>query len=76
MCIRDSAYWIAGVRHGEIRSEGLPEAGPGDVLVRTRFSGVSAGTERLVHEGGVPAEVAATMRAPFQVCLLYTSRCV
>lgn len=61
------AYWIAGVRRGEIRPERLPDAGPEDVLVRTRFSGVSAGTERLVHEGGVPAEVAATMRAPFQV---------
>jgi threonine dehydrogenase-like Zn-dependent dehydrogenase len=36
------------------------------VLVRTIFSGVSRGTEMLVHGGNVPAAVAGSMRAPFQ----------
>jgi threonine dehydrogenase-like Zn-dependent dehydrogenase len=34
--------------------------------VRTLHSGISRGTESLVHDGRVPAEVADLMRAPFQ----------
>ena len=34
--------------------------------MRTLHSGISRGTELLVHAGGVPASVAAAMRAPFQ----------
>ena len=36
------------------------------MLVRTRYSGVSRGTETLVFPGGVPASQYAAMRAPFQ----------
>ena len=45
----------------------LPAPGPDDVVVRTRFSAVSRGTETLVFRGGVPASQHARMRAPFQV---------
>ena len=44
----------------------LPAPGPADVLVRTTFSGISRGTERLVFEGRVPAEQAEDMRGPNQ----------
>ncbi|MEQ3553380.1 zinc-binding alcohol dehydrogenase [Pseudonocardia nematodicida] len=40
--------------------------GPDEVLVRTLFSGISRGTEALVHRGGVPEDQHAVMRAPFQ----------
>ena len=36
-------------------------------MVRTVCSGISRGTELLVHAGEVPGEVAREMRAPFQV---------
>jgi threonine dehydrogenase-like Zn-dependent dehydrogenase len=36
------------------------------VLVRTRYSGISRGTEALVFRGEVPASQHAAMRAPFQ----------
>jgi threonine dehydrogenase-like Zn-dependent dehydrogenase len=52
--------------HGEIRPVGLPEPGPGEVVVRTVRSGISRGTETLVFRGGVPAAERARMRAPFQ----------
>ncbi len=39
---------------------------PGLVEVRTRFSGLSRGTERLVFEGRVPESEHERMRAPFQ----------
>ncbi len=49
-----------------LREAPLPAPGPGEVLVRTRFSGISRGTEGSVLMGRVPPEHAARMRAPFQ----------
>ncbi|MDQ2587335.1 zinc-dependent alcohol dehydrogenase [Saccharothrix yanglingensis] len=60
------ALWFTGSGKSEIRSAELPGPGPGDVLVRTLFSGVSRGTEALVLRGGVPESQHAVMRAPFQ----------
>jgi threonine dehydrogenase-like Zn-dependent dehydrogenase len=60
------AFWLREPGHGEIRPVTLPEAGRGDVLVRTVRSGVSRGTETLVFRGGVPPGQYAAMRAPFQ----------
>jgi NADPH:quinone reductase-like Zn-dependent oxidoreductase len=45
----------------------LPAVGPEDVRVRTRWSGLSRGTESLVLTGQVPPGHARRMRAPFQV---------
>jgi threonine dehydrogenase-like Zn-dependent dehydrogenase len=44
----------------------LPAAGPGDVEIRMRASGVSRGTERLVLQGLVPPSEFQRMRCPFQ----------
>jgi threonine dehydrogenase-like Zn-dependent dehydrogenase len=60
------AFWLAAPGAGEIRSQPLPDPGPGEVLVRTLHSGVSRGTETLVFRGGVPASQYDLMRAPFQ----------
>ena len=42
------AFWLRAPGCGEIRPVGLPEPGPGDVVVRTVRSGISRGTETLV----------------------------
>jgi 2-desacetyl-2-hydroxyethyl bacteriochlorophyllide A dehydrogenase len=60
------AFWIAAPGRGEIRTEQLPDPSPGDVLVRTVYSGISRGTEGLVFRGGVPVSEHRRMRAPFQ----------
>ncbi|KRC55052.1 MULTISPECIES: zinc-dependent alcohol dehydrogenase [unclassified Nocardioides] len=60
------AYWVVEPGRGEIRPLALPEPGAGEVLVRALHSGISRGTESLVHAGRVPASQHATMRAPFQ----------
>jgi threonine dehydrogenase-like Zn-dependent dehydrogenase len=60
------AFWLRSPGHGEIRPVTLPPPGDGEVLVRTRYSGVSRGTETLVFRGGVPASQHQAMRAPFQ----------
>src|SRR5436309_5777930 len=60
------AFWLRAPGQGEIRAVPLPDPRPGEVLVRTRYSGVSRGTETLVFAGRVPASQYAAMRAPFQ----------
>ena len=60
------AFWLRSPGAGEIRPAPLPDPGPNDVLVRTRYSAISRGTETLVFRGGVPESQYAAMRAPFQ----------
>jgi threonine dehydrogenase-like Zn-dependent dehydrogenase len=62
----EQAFWFRSPGEGEIRALELPEPGPGEVLVRTLFTGVSRGTETLVFSGGVPENQYPLMRAPFQ----------
>ncbi|HEX6471971.1 MAG TPA: zinc-binding alcohol dehydrogenase [Streptosporangiaceae bacterium] len=66
MAVAARAFWCRPPGHGEIRPAELPPLGPGDVLVRTLYSGISRGTETLVWRGGVPASQYSVMRAPFQ----------
>lgn len=60
------AYWVTETGDGELRREALPARRDGEALVRTLYSGVSRGTERVVHEGRVPERVADLMQAPHQ----------
>lgn len=60
------AFWVAEPGRGEIRTVPVPEPGPDEVLVRTRYTAVSRGTEALVFRGEVPVSEHRTMRAPFQ----------
>lgn len=62
-----TAYWSIPPGTGELRDERLSPPTSGEALVRTVHSGVSRGTERLVHAGAIPEKVADRMRAPFQV---------
>ena len=61
-----TAYWTTARGHGELRSEELSTPGPDEALVRTLYSGISKGTEMVVHRGSVPPRVAEEMRAPHQ----------
>ncbi len=60
------SLWYAGVGRVDLSSEALPVRGKDDVLVRTLWSGVSRGTERLVAAGLVPEDEFERMRCPFQ----------
>jgi threonine dehydrogenase-like Zn-dependent dehydrogenase len=61
-----TAYWTVGPEKGELRREDLPAPGPGEARVRTLFSGISKGTELVVHNARVPECVAEEMAAPNQ----------
>ncbi|GAB3072259.1 zinc-binding alcohol dehydrogenase [Intrasporangium mesophilum] len=60
------AFWLTEPGRGEIRLADLPDPAPGEVLVRTLYTGISRGTESLVFAGRVPPSQYAAMRAPHQ----------
>ncbi|MFV2013402.1 MULTISPECIES: zinc-dependent alcohol dehydrogenase [unclassified Micromonospora] len=66
MTLRDQAFWLRSPGSGEIRSADVEPPASGEVLVRTRFTGLSRGTETLVFRGEVPPSQYAAMRAPYQ----------
>jgi threonine dehydrogenase-like Zn-dependent dehydrogenase len=59
------ALWILAAGVAALREEAVAPR-PDDVVVETRFSGISRGTERLVFRGGVPQAERERMRAPLQ----------
>jgi len=60
------AIWTVSRGKLAIETEELGKRPAGSVLVRSLFSGVSRGTERLVFEGLVPESEWQRMRAPLQ----------
>ena len=64
--VEATAFWITRPETGELRSFQLPAPSMDEVRVRTLYSSVSLGTERLVFRGQVAASEYVSMRAPFQ----------
>jgi NADPH:quinone reductase-like Zn-dependent oxidoreductase len=60
------ALWFEAAGVAAMREVPLGPLAPGHARVRTLWSMISRGTERLVFNGEVPASVAAEMRAPLQ----------
>lgn len=61
-----AAFWVDGPSSGSLHTTELPGLRPGEVRVRTLWTGISRGTESLVFRGEVPASEWERMRAPFQ----------
>jgi hypothetical protein len=61
-----TAYWTVAPGQGELRTAPLAAREADEVLVRALHTGISRGTELLVHAGRVPPSIAERMRAPFQ----------
>lgn len=60
------ALWYVAAGKAELRPQSLPPLKPEEARVRTLYSGISRGTERLILEGRVPPLEYASMRAPLQ----------
>ncbi|MGL1503039.1 hypothetical protein ACSTIB_23420, partial [Vibrio parahaemolyticus] len=60
------ALWYVRADAAELRIATLPPPAAGHALVRTHYSGISRGTERLVFSGAVPESEYERMRAPLQ----------
>jgi NADPH:quinone reductase-like Zn-dependent oxidoreductase len=62
----ERALWFEAPERAAIRPAILPPLGAGQARVRTLFSGISRGTERLVFTGKAPPSEHARMRCPMQ----------
>ncbi len=62
--IQATALWYVAPRECALNAEALPPLATGGCLVRTLWSGVSRGTERLVCEGRVPEANTAACAPP------------
>jgi NADPH:quinone reductase-like Zn-dependent oxidoreductase len=60
------ALWYVKPGVAELRTERLAAPRPGEARVKTLFSALSRGTERLVAYGHVPQSESRSMRAPMQ----------
>jgi NADPH:quinone reductase-like Zn-dependent oxidoreductase len=60
------ALWYVAAGKAELRPQSLAPLQPGEARVRTLFSGISRGTERLICSGAVPPQEYGAMRAPLQ----------
>ncbi|MEQ1696931.1 MAG: zinc-binding alcohol dehydrogenase [Hyphomicrobiaceae bacterium] len=60
------ALWYVRAGHAELRIASLPHLNPDQARVRTQYSGISRGTERLILTGAVPPAEYERMRAPLQ----------
>jgi threonine dehydrogenase-like Zn-dependent dehydrogenase len=65
----------------DVISEAVPTPGPEEVRVRTRYSAISPGTERLVYEGNVPQNLDAdasieALEGDFSYPISYGYACV
>lgn len=60
-------YWTEAAHTGALREVPVPQPAPGELLIETLHSGISRGTESLVHRGEVPAAITELMQAPFQL---------
>jgi 2-desacetyl-2-hydroxyethyl bacteriochlorophyllide A dehydrogenase len=58
------ALYFTGPRQVELRQEPMASPGPGEVLVQTLASAISAGTELLIFRGQAPADMPADVRLP------------
>ena len=65
----NTAFWITGyqeARLGPVPEPTFPASETPYVIVRSRYSGISRGTESLVYNNQVPENEYQRMRAPFQ----------
>jgi NADPH:quinone reductase-like Zn-dependent oxidoreductase len=60
------ALWYIAPGKAELRPATIGDPGTNGVLVRTLYSGLSRGTERLIFEGKVPEMEWSRMKAPAQ----------
>lgn len=80
--MRRTSILFAGPHHAEAIAEPLPEGEPGDVLVQTELSAISAGTELLFYRGQAPldipvdASLAALGQGPPRYPLRYGYACL
>ncbi len=63
--MKTRALWIQNRHDAQLRDFELPETPDGFCLVKTHFSAVSPGTEKLVHSGIIDKSLEEKMKCPY-----------
>ena len=63
---KTKSYWIDKKNKGYFKSGKISSINSGELIVKTLFSGISYGTEKLVHSGKVPNSQKNLMKCPYQ----------
>src|SRR5262245_17240002 len=58
------SVWFSAARTVELRQASVRLPGPGEVLIETRFSGISHGTEMLIYRGEAPTDLSLDATLP------------
>ena len=64
VAVNGQALWFTAPRHVELRPTTWPPPGPGQILVQSIVSAISAGTELLLYRGQAPAGLPADETLP------------
>lgn len=57
--MKNTALYFTAPRQVEVREESLPAGQSGQLLIESRVSAISPGTEMLIHRGQAPSDMAA-----------------
>lgn len=63
---KTKSYWVDKKNKGYFKSGKISLINSGELIVKTLFSGISYGTEKLVHSGKVPNSQKNLMKCPYQ----------
>lgn len=63
--MKAKAVWFPAAGRAEFKTENIPALGKGWCLLKTLYSSVSPGTERLVLKGRIPPQVYDSMVCPY-----------
>ena len=64
--INTQSFWIKKKNNSYIKDHSINQAGKNELLIQTKYSGISYGTERVVYTGSVPDSQRELMRCPYQ----------
>ena len=64
--IKAESYWVKGSKKGYIKSHVISPPSKNELLIKTLYSGISFGTEKIVFTGDVPTSQRELMRCPYQ----------
>ena len=64
--IKAESYWVKGSKKGYIKSHVISPPSENELLIKTLYSGISFGTEKIIFTGDVPKSQRELMRCPYQ----------
>ena len=69
--IKAESYWVKGSKKGYIKSHVISPPSKNELLIKTLYSGISFGTEKIVFTGDVPTSQRGAYAMPLSRGILW-----